>query len=145
MQACTVSTAMIHPMRRRRPAAIKSAHMNFSGWSILHARIRSCRFGRLCELNVLTLVCGTPARRRMAEPSCGSSCAHHRPACCRNEGDVWRTAIEVPVGVELEYKLVHVPAAAAQPRWEDGDNHSVHASLRVRCHFGPLQQSRRTC
>ena len=50
---------------------------------------------------------------------------------CRNEGDVWRTAIEVPVGAELEYKLVHLPAAAP-PRWEDSDNHTIKAALEAR-------------
>ena len=52
--------------------------------------------------------------------------------CRRNEGDVWRAAIEVPVGAELEYKLVHVSAAAAPPRWEEAANHSIKAALDVR-------------
>ena len=55
-----------------------------------------------------------------------------RRAPFRNEGDVWRTAIEVPVGAELEYKLVHVPATAAPLRWEDGDNHSIKVDLEAR-------------
>jgi hypothetical protein len=55
------------------------------------------------------------------------------PSCRRNEGDVWRAAIEVPVGAELEYKLVHVPAAAVPPRWEEAENHSIKAALNVRC------------
>ena len=45
---------------------------------------------------------------------------------------MWRTAIAVPVGAELEYKLVHLPAAAEAPRWEEADNHSFKAALEAR-------------
>ena len=43
------------------------------------------------------------------------------PTLPRGEGHVWRTAIEVPRGAELEYKLVHLSPGWA--RWEEADNH----------------------
>ncbi len=45
---------------------------------------------------------------------------------------MWRTAIEVPVGAELEYKLVHLPAAAEAPRWEEAENHTFKTTLEAR-------------
>lgn len=45
---------------------------------------------------------------------------------------MWRAAIEVPAGAELDYKLVHVPAASAPPRWEEAANHTITAALHVR-------------
>ena len=45
---------------------------------------------------------------------------------------MWRTAIEVPVGAELEYKLVHLPAKAEAPRWEEAENHTIKAAVEAR-------------
>ncbi len=55
---------------------------------------------------------------------------------------MWRTAIEVPVGAELEYKLVHLPAAAEAPRWEEADNHSFKAALEARAKNDDLAKDR---
>ena len=94
-----------------------------------------------CELQRQLLGTRTSAPEAQALPALDlaalslillSSGGSRLPACCRHEGDVWRAAIEVPVGTELEYKLVHVPAADALPRWEDGDNHSVKVASEAR-------------
>lgn len=43
---------------------------------------------------------------------------------------MWRTAIEVPRGSELEYKLVHVSPGSA--RWEEANNHHFVVAPLVR-------------
>lgn len=42
---------------------------------------------------------------------------------------MWRAAIEVPLGAELEYKLVHVTPGYC--RWEEADNHHFTATRQV--------------
>ena len=48
---------------------------------------------------------------------------------CRDHGNVWRTAIEMPLGVEMEYKLVHVTPGYS--RWEEASNHYFKAASQV--------------
>ncbi|KXZ48402.1 hypothetical protein GPECTOR_28g809 [Gonium pectorale] len=56
------------------------------------------------------------------------------------EGDVWKTEAQVPVGAEVDFKVVKVKGDGGEAVWEDGDNRSFKIlgpdfGLNVTCHW----------
>ncbi|GIL76478.1 hypothetical protein Vretimale_6018 [Volvox reticuliferus] len=75
------------------------------------------------------------------QPFLGSWDPSKAPEMSWNDGNVWKADTLVPVGVEVDFKVVRAKRDGGAVVWEEGDNRSFKAlgpeyGLQVTCHWG---------